>query len=102
MTAADDSASTEADRVRAHVFVSGHVQGVFYRANTRETARKHGVDGWVRNLDDGRVEAVFEGDEASVESLVEWCHSGSPAATVEDVDAEYEEPEGIEGFSVRR
>ena len=90
------------DRIRAHVFVSGRVQGVYYRANTRDAARERGVDGWVRNLDDGRVEAVFEGPEADVESMVEWCHTGSPAADVEDVDAEYGDPEGEEGFRIRR
>ena len=90
------------DRVRAHVFVSGTVQGVYYRANTREAARERGVDGWVRNLDDGRVEAVFEGPRGAVEELVEWCHTGSPAATVEGVEVEYADPEGEEGFAVRR
>jgi acylphosphatase len=89
------------DRTRAHVFVSGTVQGVYYRANTRDTARERGVDGWVRNLEDGRVEAVFEGDEASVEAMVQWCHTGSPRAEVEDVEVEYEEPEGESGFEVR-
>jgi acylphosphatase len=91
----------DADRIRAHVFVSGRVQGVFYRASTRDAARERDVDGWVRNLDDGRVEAVFEGSEESVEALVEWCHTGSPAATVEDVDVAYEEPTGESGFRVR-
>jgi acylphosphatase len=90
------------DRTRAHVFVSGRVQGVYYRANTRDTARDHGVDGWVRNLDDGRVEAVFEGPREAVESMVEWCHEGSPRADVSDVSAEYGEPEGLEGFEIRR
>ncbi|MDG5775421.1 acylphosphatase [Haloarculaceae archaeon H-GB2-1] len=90
------------DRTRAHVFVSGKVQGVFYRANTRDTAREKGVDGWVRNLDDGRVEAIFEGEESAVESMVEWCHEGSPAARVEDVEVDYEDPEGEDGFRVRR
>jgi acylphosphatase len=90
------------DRVRAHVFVAGHVQGVYYRASTRDAAREHDLDGWVRNLDDGRVEAVFEGPRATVEELVEWCRTGSPAATVEDVAVEYEPPEGIEGFRIRR
>ncbi|MCU4925568.1 acylphosphatase [Halobacteria archaeon AArc-dxtr1] len=90
-----------ADRVRTHVFVSGTVQGVYYRANTRETARNAGVDGWVRNLADGRVEAVFEGPTDAVESVVEWCHEGSPAADVASVDVEHEEPEGIEGFEIR-
>ncbi|MFC7046292.1 acylphosphatase [Halobacteriaceae archaeon GCM10025711] len=89
------------DRTRAHVFVSGRVQGVYYRANTREQARDRDVDGWVRNLDDGRVEAVFEGDEDAVEELVEWCHTGSPSAMVEDVDVEYAEPQGETGFEVR-
>ena len=90
------------DRTRAHVFVSGKVQGVYYRANTRETARERGVGGWVRNLDDGRVEAVFEGDEADVEAMVEWCHTGSPRASVDDVEVEYEDPEGVDGFEIRR
>ncbi|WP_255167754.1 acylphosphatase [Natrononativus amylolyticus] len=89
------------DRTRAHVFVSGTVQGVYYRANTRDTARERGVDGWVRNLEDGRVEAVFEGPEEAVDSMIEWCHGGSPAAEVEDVQAEYEEPRGADGFEVR-
>jgi len=90
------------ERTRAHVFVSGRVQGVFYRANTREQARERGVDGWVRNLDDGRVEAVFEGPPDAVEAMVEWCHEGSSRASVEDVDVEYGDPEGVEGFEVRR
>jgi acylphosphatase len=89
------------DRTRAHVFVSGKVQGVYYRANTRDTAREKGVDGWVRNLDDGRVEAVFEGDEPAVEAMVEWCHTGSPRARVEDVEVEYQSPEGLDGFEIR-
>jgi acylphosphatase len=89
------------DPLRAHVFVSGRVQGVYYRANTRDTAQERGVDGWVKNLDDGRVEAVFEGDRDAVESMVEWCHDGSPQATVEEVSVEYGEPEGETGFEVR-
>jgi len=88
-------------RTRAHVYVSGTVQGVYYRATTRDTARENGVDGWVRNLDDGRVEAVFEGPEDAVEGMVEWCHTGSPAARVDDVEVEYGDPEGVEGFEVR-
>jgi acylphosphatase len=90
------------DRARAHVFVSGTVQGVYYRANTRDTAQEHGVDGWVKNLSDGRVEAVFEGPEDAVEAMVEWCHEGSPAARVDDVEVEYEDPRGAEGFRIRR
>jgi acylphosphatase len=101
LPAASEGSKAMTDRVRAHVFVSGRVQGVFYRATTRETAEERGVDGWVRNLDDGRVEAVFEGPEADVESMVEWCHEGSPQAAVDDVDVESEDPDGIEGFEVR-
>ncbi|MFB6152940.1 MAG: acylphosphatase, partial [Halodesulfurarchaeum sp.] len=78
------------------------VQGVFFRANTREQAQERGIDGWVRNLADGRVEAVFEGPEADVEEMVEWCHEGSPAARVEDVEVEYEDPTGESGFRIRR
>jgi len=89
------------DRTRAHVYVSGRVQGVYYRATTRDTAREAGVDGWVRNLDDGRVEAVFEGTDDAVREMVEWCETGSRAAEVDAVDAEYEEPEGVDGFEVR-
>ena len=90
------------DRTRARVLISGTVQGVYYRATTRDTAREHGISGWVKNLDDGRVEAVFEGSEEDVEALVGWCHEGSSSAQVENVTVEYEEPEGIESFEVRQ
>jgi len=89
------------DRTRAHVYVSGRVQGVYFRATTRDTAREVGVDGWVRNLDDGRVEAVFEGSEEQVEKLIEFCHEGSDAARVDDVEVTDEQPQGADGFSVR-
>ncbi|MDY6778948.1 MAG: acylphosphatase [Halobacteria archaeon] len=89
------------ERKRAHVFVSGKVQGVYYRANTRDTAREKGVGGWVKNLNDGRVEAVFEGPEEDVEEMVEWCHEGSPRARVDGVEVEWEEPKGAEGFEIR-
>ncbi|NUE02566.1 acylphosphatase [Halorubraceae archaeon YAN] len=90
------------DRIHAHVYVSGKVQGVFYRANTRDTARSEAVAGWVKNLDDGRVEAVFEGDKDAVETLVEWCHTGSSQADVAAVEATYKEPIGLSGFEIRR
>lgn len=92
----------DVSRIRAHVFVSGRVQGVYFRATTRDQAREAGVDGWVRNLADGRVEAVFEGPEDAVESMIGFCGEGSPAARVEDVAVEYEDPEDIEGFEIRR
>ena len=96
---ADTSGMSE--RTRAHGFVSGTVQGVYYRATTRDTACEEGVDGWVRNLEDGRVEAVFEGEADRVASMVEWCHTGSPRADVDDIDVEHEEPEGVDGFEIR-
>jgi acylphosphatase len=89
-------------RSRAHVFVSGRVQGVFFRATTRDAAREDDVDGWVRNLSDGRVEAVFEGPTEAVAAMVEFCHEGSDAALVENVEVTHEEPEGLEGFRIRR
>jgi acylphosphatase len=97
----DTDEDTDGDRTRAHVFVSGRVQGVYYRATTRDRAREAGVDGWVRNLEDGRVEAVFEGPADAVESVVEWCRSGSSAAEVTDLSVERERPAGLDGFEVR-
>ncbi len=90
------------DRTRAHVHVSGTVQGVMFRATTRDEARKRDVDGWVKNLPDGRVEAIFEGPERAVEGMVDFCHEGSPAARVEDVEVSYEQPAGEDGFRIRR
>ncbi len=89
------------ERIRAHVFFSGRVQGVFFRAFTKENADKLGVDGWVRNLSDGRVEAVFEGPKDKVEELIYLCRYRHPHARVDDVEIHYEEPEGLRGFRVR-
>jgi acylphosphatase len=80
--------------IRAHVLVEGHVQGVFFRAETREAAQRFGVTGWVRNLHDGRVEAVFEGGEEEVERAVAWCHKGPPHAVVTHVEATREPATG--------
>jgi acylphosphatase len=88
-------------RKRVHVYVSGRVQGVYYRATTRDEATERGVDGWVRNLDDGRVEAVFEGESDAVEEMVDFCYEGTSMANVSTVDVEEEEPEGLDGFEVR-
>ena len=65
-----------ANMARAQVFISGRVQGVFYRAYTRDQARMRGLTGWVRNLPDGRVYAVFEGDREKIESMLAWCRQG--------------------------
>lgn len=78
--------------VRAHLFISGRVQGVFFRACTQEEAQKRNLTGWVRNLYDRRVEAVFEGEEEVVKSMISWCHSGPPHAVVSEVSVEIEEP----------
>jgi acylphosphatase len=85
---------------RVHVFVAGRVQGVFFRASCAVEARARGVAGWVRNAPDGRVEAVFEGPEASVEAMVEWCRRGPAYARVDTVEVERETPANETGFRV--
>jgi acylphosphatase len=75
---------------RLHLFVSGRVQGVFFRASTRDTARNMDLTGWVRNLPDGRVEALFEGDEEALVRILEWCRSGPPGALPEDLEPRWE------------
>ena len=85
---------------RAHVRVRGRVQAVFFRAEARARAASLGLAGWVRNADDGSVEAAFEGEPEKVESMVEWCRRGPAGAQVEEVEVEYEEPVGEIGFRV--
>ncbi len=90
-------------KVRAHVLISGYVQGVFFRDSMRSEATQYGVTGWVRNLFDGRVEAVIEGEEEGVNSLIEWCKVGPPAAEVENVDVEWQNFGGeFSSFFIRR
>lgn len=89
-------------QIRAHVFVSGKVQGVGYRMSTEEVANELELSGWVRNLPDGRVEAVFEGTKEVVEEMIAWCRQGNPSAVVENVAVEYEAPQGMLGFEIRR
>jgi acylphosphatase len=72
-------------KIRRRVLISGVVQGVSFRYYTRNAARHHDVYGWVRNLPDGRVEAVFEGEREKVEAMVLWCHKGSPYGRVDEV-----------------
>jgi acylphosphatase len=81
--------------------ISGQVQGVFFRHETRLRAREKGLSGWVRNLPDGRVEAIFEGPDEAVEEMVRWCRRGPGGAEVGRVDVRREDPEGIQGFEVR-
>ena len=85
---------------RAHVVVHGAVQGVFFRVEARDRARSLGVSGWVRNAADGSVEAVFEGEDERVESMVDWCSRGPHGARVDEVDVTWAEPKGEDGFSV--
>ena len=87
--------------IRRRVLVSGRVQGVWYRQTTADTARAAGVAGWVRNLPDGRVEAVFEGAAAAVDAVIAWCSEGPPNARVDSVDVVSEQPVGATGFEVR-
>ncbi|MGV9170242.1 MAG: acylphosphatase [Promethearchaeia archaeon] len=87
---------------KAHVFISGRVQGVFFRATTKRKARRRGVNGWVKNLRDGRVEAVFEGEEEKVKEMIQFCHHGPRSARVEDVEVSWKDYTGaFENFSIR-
>jgi acylphosphatase len=85
-----------------HAFVSGRVQGVWFRAATAEKAREIGVDGWVRNLPDGRVEVFAQGDDEALDELRAWLHQGPPNARVDAVEAEeIESAEAVSGFRIR-
>jgi acylphosphatase len=89
-------------KVRAHVFISGSVQGVFFRSETRHKAKERGVKGWVRNTSDGRVEALFEGEEENVKELIEFCKHGPPGARVTGVDVTRENYTGeFRDFEIR-
>ena len=90
------------DLQRARVRVSGQVQGVFFRDSTRQKAEALGLAGWVRNMPDGQVEALFEGPSEKVEEIVRWCKEGPQRASVENVDTDFESAGGdLEGFEVR-
>lgn len=78
--------------VRAHVFISGRVQGVGFRYATQRQAGRLGLSGWVRNLPDGRVEAVFQGHPDVVAAAVAWCHRGPRRARVDRVEVRHEPP----------
>lgn len=91
------------EKARARVIITGRVQGVFFRSETQRAAERLGVNGWVRNLPDGTVEAVFEGDRQAVEDTVAWCHQGAPMARVADVRVVWETFGGdLKGFAIRR
>jgi len=85
---------------RVHLLISGRVQGVFFRVDTQREARSLGLVGWVRNLPDGRVEIVAQGDAEAVRALVEWSHLGPVRAEVTSVDISWEKTQPIDGFSI--
>jgi acylphosphatase len=87
--------------VRAHIYVSGRVQGVYYRKNARRNALSFGLTGWVRNLPDRRVEAVAEGERFRVEDFLGWCREGPSMAIVRDLEVSWERATGeFETFSI--
>lgn len=90
------------EEVRAHLLISGRVQGVFYRAFTRDLAHKLGLNGWVKNLYDGRVEAVFEGKRELIEQAIKECYIGPPGARVTNIEVKWEAFIGdLKGFAIR-
>jgi acylphosphatase len=82
---------------RAHIHVSGRVQGVYYRSYAQDAARALNLTGWVRNTRDGRVEMIVEGEEDKVVEMIDWCWKGSPSSRVSGVEVDWEEPSG--GFN---
>jgi acylphosphatase len=86
--------------IRRRVIVHGRVQGVFFRDTTRRQAETRGVAGWVRNREDGAVEAAFEGEPDAVEAMLTFCRQGPGRAQVERAEEFEEEPEGAEGFRI--
>jgi len=90
------------EEVRLRVVVTGTVQGVFFRATTESTARQLSLKGWVRNMRDGSVEAVFEGSKEDAEKMLSWCHHGPPGARVVSVEESWEKPTGeYSDFTIR-
>ena len=89
-------------KVRAYAYVSGRVQGVFFRAETADLANRLGLTGWVRNLSDGRVEALFEGEKEDVEKALDFCRRGPPGARVRNLDVKWEDWKGeFQDFTIK-
>ncbi len=89
-------------KTRVHLFIEGRVQGVWYRAFTRDVAIRNNIRGWVRNLPDGRVEAVFEGEERDIEKAIAECYKGPPAAHVTKIDINRQPYRGeFSGFEIK-
>ncbi len=90
------------EKVRVHIFVSGIVQGVFFRAHTQEMANRLDATGWVRNIFDGRVEITAEGTKENLQKLIAWCHQGPPSALIEDVVAKWQDATNeFKNFEIR-
>ena len=88
-------------RVRAHVIISGRVQGVFFRVETQRAAEGFGVFGWVRNKRDGTVEAVIEGRQQDVDAMLSWCRQGPRMARVDEVEVKWQDYTGeYKGFDI--
>jgi acylphosphatase len=90
------------EKARVHLFIEGRVQGVFFRAFTRDIAHALGLNGWVRNLRDGRVEAIFEGEKDAIEKAIKECYIGPPGARVTNIEVKWEEYIGdMKGFAIK-
>lgn len=87
---------------RVHAEISGNVQGVGFHASTRRKARQHDLTGWIKNLSNGNIETFIEGPEQDVEELLKWLETGPSMANVENVEIEWEEPEGLKRFEINR
>ena len=89
-------------KARVHLIIHGYVQGIFYRASTRETALSLGLSGWVRNMADGNVEALFEGSIDNLHNAVEWCRQGPPGAKVTKIDEKWTDSKAeFDSFEIR-
>lgn len=98
---AGNHSPSEPTPVRAHLYIDGRVQGVAYRYFTQNVAASLGLTGWVRNLPDRRVEAVFEGDRGTIERAILMCHEGPPFARVTHIETQWhEQPEGLNDFRI--
>lgn len=92
----------DAKKVKVHLLISGRVQGVAFRYHTQDIAQSLGINGWVRNCWDGKVEIVIEGEEEKVKRLIGWCYQGPESAMIEKVEVEWEEYRGeFNTFGIR-
>jgi len=89
-------------KTSAHLIISGKVQGVWFRASTKQKAEQLGIAGWVKNTDNGRVEALIEGDEKQIQDMIKWCHQGPPLSRVKKVEVKnIDSTNGFNGFEIK-